>query len=128
MYITRIEVWVTNRNNSIENTRNILAFSDLGEAKAENCQGEPGSFSANEIPQNDANGLYNWASNQPSIRGFANSVSVLSSQFSSPGPFEQEVEYEKLENARRLETSDFTYNALLGYISLNSPLNNDEVL
>ena len=38
MYITRIEVWVTNRNNSIENTRNILAFSDLGEAKAENCQ------------------------------------------------------------------------------------------
>ena len=128
MYITRIEVWVTNRNNSIENTRNILAFSDLGEAKAENCQGEPGSFSANEIPQNDANGLYNWASNQPSIRGFANSVSVLSSQFSSPGPFEQAVEYEKLENARRLETSDFTYNALLGYISLNSPLNNDEVL
>ncbi len=72
--------------------------------------------------------LYNWASNQPAIRGFANSVSVLSSQFSSPGPFEQAVEYEKLENARRLETSDFTYNALLGYISLNSPLNNDEVL
>ena len=128
MYITRIEVWVTNRNNSIENTRNIISFADLGEAKSENCQGTPGNFSPNEIPQNEANGLYNWASSQPAIRGFANSVSVLSAQLTNPGPFGQAVEYEKLENARRLETSDFTYNALLGYISLNSPLNNDEVL
>ena len=29
--ITRVEVWVTNRNNQIEDVRNILAFQDLGE-------------------------------------------------------------------------------------------------
>ena len=40
----------------------------------------------------------------------------------------QSVEFEKLENARLLNTNEFTYNAVLGYISLNQSLNNDEVL
>ena len=31
--IQRIEVWVTNRNNTIQNTRNVLCFTDLGEPK-----------------------------------------------------------------------------------------------
>ncbi|MFM2041175.1 MAG: hypothetical protein RLZZ493_1764, partial [Bacteroidota bacterium] len=39
--ITRMEVWVTNRVNSTENARNIVAFSDLGEASPANCQGNP---------------------------------------------------------------------------------------
>ena len=33
-----------------------------------------------------------------------------------------------LENARKLTEAEFTYNAQLGFISLNLPLNNDEVL
>ncbi len=126
--ITRIEVWLTNRTNNTENTRNILAFADLGEAKAENLEGNPGSLSGLEIPKNDANGLYDWASNQPLIRGFNNAVSLLSNTVSAPGPFNQAVHYEKVENARKLTEQEFTYNALLGYISLNIPLNNDEVL
>ena len=36
--------------------------------------------------------------------------------------------YEKVENAKKLSETEFTYNALLGYISLNTNLNNDEVL
>lgn len=126
--ITRIEVWLTNRNSSTENTRNILAFSDLGEALPENCDGDPGNFSASDLPDNSANGLYEWASNQPNIRGFVNSVSTLSSQVVTPGPFNQSVQYEKVENARKLTEAEFTYNAQLGFISLNLPLNNDEVL
>jgi cell surface protein SprA len=38
------------------------------------------------------------------------------------------VEYEKLENARLLSSNEFTYNSVLGFISLNQSLNNDEVL
>ena len=72
--------------------------------------------------------MYEWAAKSTLIRGFANSVGVLGSQFTAPGPFNQAVEYEKFENARRLETSEYTYNALLGYISSATPLNNDEVL
>jgi cell surface protein SprA len=127
-YITRMEVWLTNRTNNTENTRNIIAFADLGEAKPENCEGAPGSYGPSEMPDNDANGLYDWASTQPLVRGFSNAVSALSSQVAEPGPFQQAVHYEKVENARKLTEQEFTYNALLGYISLNLPLNNDEVL
>ncbi|MFM7301109.1 MAG: cell surface protein SprA, partial [Crocinitomicaceae bacterium] len=128
-YITRIEVWITNRNSSTENTRNVLAFADLGEALQTNCQGSPGAYSTSSIlPDNQSNGLYNWAANQPLIRGFANAVSTLSSQVTSPGPFQQAIHYEKVENARKLGENEFTYNALLGYISLNNSYNNDEVI
>lgn len=126
--ITRMEVWLTNRTNNTENTRNIIAFSDLGEGKSENCQGNPGSFSGDELPDNSANGLYSWASGQPLVRSFVNAVSALSAQGTAPGPFEQAIEYEKVENARKLTEQEFSYNAQLGFISLNLPLNNDEVL
>ena len=38
------------------------------------------------------------------------------------------MDYEKLENARLLSSNEYSYNALLGYVSLNQSLNNDEVL
>jgi len=127
-YITRMEVWLTNRTNNTENTRNIIAFSDLGEANPNNCQGSPGDFASSELPDNEANGLYEWASSQPLVRGFSNAVSALTSQTATPGPFQQAVHFEKVENARKLTEQEYSYNALLGYISLNLPLNNDEVL
>ena len=126
--ITRMEVWVTNRVNSTENARNIVAFSDLGEASPTNCQGNPGAFSTNLFPDNEANGLYNWSKNNAAVRGFSGAVASLSAQTSTPGPFQQAIHYEKVENARKLSESEYTYNALLGFISLNQPLNNDEVL
>jgi cell surface protein SprA len=126
--ITRIEVWLTNRTSNTDNTRNIIAFSDLGESKQENCQGNPGGYTTNEIPDNEANALYQWASSQPLVRGFSNAVSALSTQIAAPGPFQQAIHYEKVENARKLTDQEFSYNAQLGYISLNLPLNNDEVL
>ena len=81
-----------------------------------------------ELPDNDANGLYSWASAQPLVRSFANAVSGLSAQVTAPGPFQQAIHYEKVENARKLTEQEFSYNAQLGFISLNQPLNNDEVL
>ncbi len=129
--ITRMEVWLTNKTNNTENTRNVIAFSDLGEAKASNCQGSPGSFSSVELPDNDANGLYKWAADataNPDVRGFSNAVSALGIQGTTPGPFQQAVHYEKVQNARKLTDAEYSYNSLLGFISLNLPLNNDEVL
>ncbi len=126
--LTRIEVWVMNRTNETENTRNIIAFSDLGEAKQENCQGDPGGYASADLPSNDANNLYSWATSQPLVRGFNNSIQGLASQVTAPGPFQQAVHFEKVENARKLNDSEFSYNAQLGFVSLNMPLNNDEVL
>ncbi|NRA11135.1 MAG: cell surface protein SprA, partial [Crocinitomicaceae bacterium] len=126
--ITRMEVWLTNRTNNTENTRNIIGFSDLGEALATNVQGNPGSYSGTDLPDNEANGLYPWASTNPQIRSFVGAVSSLSSQVVSPGPFQQGVHFEKVENARKLTEQEFSYNTQMGFISLNLPLNNDEVL
>lgn len=126
--ITRMEVWLTNRVNNTENTRNIIAFADLGESKTANIQGNPGQLTQAKFPDNEANGLYTWAAAQPGIRGFIDAVPTLSAQNISPGPFAQAVHYEKVENARKLTDQEYSYNALLGFISLNLPLNNDEVL
>jgi len=132
--ITRMEVWLTNRTNNTENTRNIIAFADLGEADPANWQGSPGAAPGSagpnpeNLPLNDANGLYSWITTQPLVRGFSNAVSALTAQGVSPGPFEQAIHYEKVENARKLTEQEFSYNAQLGFISLNLPLNNDEVL
>src|SRR6185312_14043070 len=58
--VTRIEVWVTNRTNSVNGSRDVLAFMDLGENKPYNktlVQGGPGfsglpaGFSGPGFPQ-----------------------------------------------------------------------------
>ena len=127
--ITRMEVWLTNRINSPENTRNIVAFTDLGESRPTNTEGNPIPFGPQPgLPDNEANGLYPWAAAQQGIREFSGVVSALSAQNSTPGPFQQAIHYEKVENARKLTDQEYSYNALLGFISLNLPLNNDEVL
>ena len=100
--ITRIEVWLTNMTNRVEDTRNVIAFTDLGEVNEDNWSGTPGNASSNPLPDNNANGLYQYITNNPTIRSFNNAVIALESTVSQPGPFRQALEYEKLENARRL--------------------------
>lgn len=124
--ITKIEVWVTNRINRVENTRNVLAFTDLGEESQINFEGGP-LPSGSAVPENDANSLYDFLANATEVREFSSAVPFLSTTPSSPAP-NQSTHYEKVENARQLSEQEFTYNAQLGYISLKSPLNQDEVL
>lgn len=107
--ISKIEVWVTNRINETENTRNILAFSDLGENKDEYLQGNPTVVLGQDLPDNDANSLYQELSNNSVVRNFSNAVAALPN-------YTQAEDYEKVENARQLSSSEFYYNALLGFI------------
>ncbi|MFP5470948.1 MAG: cell surface protein SprA [Bacteroidia bacterium] len=132
--ITRIEVWITNRNAQTENTRNILAFTDLGEAKKANLQKQNfyGPININygvigdSIPTNNSNRLYDYLKNSPRIRAFSTATQELDN--SPYGQMIQAIDYEKLENARMLQPQEYQYNAQLGFISLNQSLNNDEVL
>ena len=126
--ITKIEVWVTNRINKVENTRNIIAFTDLGETSDDYTEGNPIVTNSVVLPDNTANNLYGNLKDNPLIRGFSNSVSVLSGTAIQSGPFVQSKHYEKVENSRQLSEQEFSYNALLGYVSLRQPLNQDEVL
>ena len=126
--ITKIEVWVTNRINRVEDTRNMIAFTDLGEGEFENLEGGPIVVGGEGLPRNGANNLYDNLKNNANIRGFSNAVNALATISGSPGPFAQSVHYEKVENARKLSEQEYTYNAQLGFVSLKSPLNQDEVL
>ncbi len=133
IYINKIEVWVTNKSSNFQESRNILAFQDLGEHQ-ENIYNTIPAFGEitglpypqNVYPHNNANGLYyEMANTYNGIREAANITSVMS-QF-SPG-FAGGQDFEKIEQARKLNESEYTVNYNLGYISLNSPLNADEVL
>jgi cell surface protein SprA len=126
--ITKIEVWVTNKSSNFTDARNIVAFLDLGEANTWN-KGQAFNAPVNADPKttpayNEVNGLYNKFINQPGSRLINNISNIL---FSYRG-FNQGEDYEKIESARRLTSQEFTLNPVLGFISLNTALNADEVL
>lgn len=123
--INRIEVWVTNKSGNYTDARNILAFTDLGEtggniSNTGMWQGRPGA-----VPSNEANNLYSAMSEGYSSARDPNTATqtVLSISGMRTGR-----DFEKVENARMLTSSEYTLNEHLGYISLSSPLNNNEVL
>ncbi|MFC2087294.1 cell surface protein SprA [Bacteroidota bacterium] len=123
--ITKIEVWVTNKRGDFQNARNIVAFMDLAEKDRVNIYSSdvfPTTRSA--YPSNKANNLYKGVNNQTirDISTVAQSVNAFSTNLRIG------QDYEKIENARRLNTSEYKINTKLGYISLNSALNSDEIL
>ena len=120
--INRVEVWITNKISSTGQTRNIVAFSDLGEhTHISNPLFMP-SGSVN-VPYNEANTLYKTIiDNYPGAR----EISSVTQTFE--GYIEGGRDYEKVESARMLSTSEYQLNPQLGYISLNTKLQTDEVL
>jgi cell surface protein SprA len=123
--ITRIELWVTNRNSTTENTRNIVALADLGENNPKNIGPvnvipNPGT----KDPSNDANNLNSLLTVDNPIRDIASVPSAL-----APYGMQQGRDYTILENARKLvQGVDFTFNAQLGFITLNKRLVDSDVL
>ena len=120
--INRVEVWVTNKTGSSENTRNIVALTDLGEnEKVSNPMWAVGGFM---VPANKANTEYDAMVNQYSAARDANQTS---STLESAGLIGGN-DFEKLENARLLNSSEYTVNTAMGYISLRNQLQTDQVL
>ncbi len=125
--INKIEVWVTNRSSNFDDSRNILAFTDLGETSANLANPGLWSGTPGAIPANSANNLYQQMNTAYSAVRNINQVTSTFAPLESSG-FRGGREYEKIENARLLNSSEYTLNSKLGYISLNMALNADEVL
>ena len=135
--ITKLEVYVTNKNSTTVNTRNILAFQDLAEINNVSnplvtIQGANIGVPSNSNNSLDPNGTFiNDVAFQTgdSIR-LIDEITSAFSQYSPDGfnYFNHAVDYEKIENARRLSSSEYSFNSQLGFISLNQALNADEVL
>jgi cell surface protein SprA len=126
--ITKIEVWVTNKNSAFQDARNIVAFMDLGEGKRWNHVNgfEVIALGNDSLPRNEISGLYNNLINNYNARNIqqvSNSLAQLNAQNFFVGQ-----DYDKIESARMLTDREYTYHPTLGYISLNSTLGPDEIL
>ena len=120
--ITRIEVWVTNKNNTTTNTRNIVAFPDLAEYS--HISNPNWHASGTNNPANASNDLYSTINTQYSD---ARQISQVYATMSRAG-LEGGVDYEKVESARLLSSNEYSVNRALGYISLKTTLQTDQVL
>ena len=128
--ITKIEVWTTNRTNTTVNARDVVGFMDLGENAPYNTTRIQGGGSAAPAGANvpgftqQSNNLL---SSLPAGARLTNDpANGLANFFAATGGTDN---YAKLTYAKQLILNkDFTLNTQLGYINLNYPLNNDEVL
>ena len=123
--ITRVEIWVTNRNATTNGTRNIVALSDLGENNPVNFG--PANVIPNpgaQDPSNEANNLDNLLTLDGPIREISSVNQALASYNMSQGR-----DFTILENAIKLvQGIDFTMNAQLGYVTLKRRLADSDVL
>lgn len=124
--INRVEVWVTNRSGNYENTRDILTLMDLGEYRPYNRTLSTGTNQP--FADNNANHLYGDIINNPDANLIRQSKTCLDNMNLNFSNMQQGLDYELLTYARQLGENDFTVNQRLGYISLNTALNNDEML
>jgi cell surface protein SprA len=125
--ITRVEVWVTNTNFATENTRNVIAFQDLGEGSVLYNPAFAGSARGGNRPaSNGQNKVYNSVYRERAVREFTQASRVLeSNRFGLQSRFD----YQKIELARKLEQGrDYTVHNQLGYISLVQEVQPNQVL
>lgn len=142
--INRVEVWMTNKQyRSTSNTRNCVGLVDLGENSAlpsttdprtgaqwkrggQLLQTDPAIVAANTgytNPDNSANTLFSRVAGAPgsrekeSVKNALNGLGLI-----------EENDFELYQNMRLLTESEYTLNRQLGYISLNTQLQDDEAL
>lgn len=151
--VTKVEVYILNINGNAEQTRNVVAFEDLGEDSSAVWPGlsaqssysgviTPGFTiwdSAGVIPHNGANSLYYIMTNPTngilSSRSIAAASASLAStavatntQNSGGNYMDPARDYNVIQNARKLNPTEYFFNARTGFISLNQQLSNEQAL
>lgn len=117
--ITRVEVYLMNRQNDTQTMRNVIGFMDMGE-------GDPYSTvltgNGKHLPaQKTANDLLE------KITGITRNADQVNGVLDGLG-FTGGLDYEKITSARKLAPTEFTFHKELGYITLSRKLQNDEAL
>lgn len=132
--ITRMEVWITNNNSaSTVDNRNGVGFVDLGESAltpAGNPAGQQGRVwnsslvSRTSYPDNNANDLYSKINTNPIYfeKSTVDTALINNLQFNNG------TDFLKVENMRKLNPNEYYFHPQLGYVSLNSALQQNQVL
>jgi hypothetical protein len=127
--VTRIEVWVVNQQANTQDVRNLIAFSDLGENSQymSTDYAFAGLVDPDQVPNpdNENNELYSIMTGNPDVLNYTGANAAIESLGLG---LRQGIHYERVGNARKLNSSEYTFNSRLGFISLRQALNNAEVL
>lgn len=127
--ISKIEVWITNRASNTTDSRDVIGFLDLGENNPYNTAQIQGGGAYSMLPAGfNGPGFVqqsnNLLQNLPAGARLTNSNDI-NQYFQANGATDN---FAKLTYARKLTDKEYTLHPQLGYISLNSALNADEVI
>ena len=117
--ILRMEVWVTNKNGTTTDARDIVGLMDLGESNPYNPSFTPTGAT---LPSNVTNSEYQSITSIGGIRSPSAVTSLLINKGLNPVQ-----DFEKT-FARKLDSTQYFYNPKVGFLSLSQPLQSDEVL
>lgn len=119
--ITRVEVYVINRNNDTRTTREVVGLMDLGETTRAS-PAKVGGIRSGVLPtDNKNNDLFQ------SVVGGTRSSNEITGVLEADG-LVNSLDFVKVGTARRLEDDEYIVNRQLGYVSLLRKLQNDEML
>ncbi len=122
--IKRLEVWVTNKTGATTNARYIAGFMDLGETNPYNPSNAGGTI-GNGMPDNGSNGLFSKLATG-GLQSPLRSPSTVSNGLNNMN-LKANTDY-NITFARQLSPNEFYFNPQVGFISLNSQLQPDDVL
>jgi cell surface protein SprA len=120
--ITRVEVYLLNRQNDTQTLRNVVGLMDMGESDK----------IYNDVVQSTAPGSAPTGNNSNNM--FTSLLSSIPAESDGINGaletlgFVNGTDFEKINSARRLQETEFTINKQLGYITLQRKLQNDEAL
>ncbi len=115
--IQRIEVWITNRTGATTDARDVVGLADLGESVPQSPS--VSVFTSDPRPDNGTNNLFQNVKNY-------RSPSLVTGQLQDLG-LKPVDDFEKT-YARKLTTNEYYFNPQIGFISINTQLQPDEVL
>ncbi|CAN5391011.1 cell surface protein SprA [soil metagenome] len=126
--ITRVEVYLLNRNNDTQTLRDVVGFMDL--AEADSSVYRQNNYYSSLLPpasaaSNGNNDLF------AKLQGLSDKSSDgINAQLENlyPQGYVNGTDFEKITSARKLALTEFTYHKELGYITLQRKLQNDEAL
>lgn len=121
--ITRVEVYLINRSSDTQTLRTVVGLTDLAEWNPKNIYNDAdvhpqGSDAANNNKANDLFGKIQ-SVNRDNV-GIIDQLEGLG--------LENGTDFEKINSARRLSSTEFTWHKQLGYITLSRKLQSDEAL
>ncbi|MBF9143163.1 T9SS outer membrane translocon Sov/SprA [Hymenobacter properus] len=122
--INRLEVYVTNDNRTTESLRNVVTLMDIAEPfRLYQSKYSLGGKTQQSPADNNANSLFTAVAGAGGTR---DNLGVDNYLQGAQG-LTKNIDFERV-RARKLDTREYTFNAQLGYLSLNTALLPDQVL